>query len=81
MSTTVIEVNPTSAQVQLTNREIEVLSVLAEGRTTQEAAELLFCSRRTVEFHLAQIYRKLEVSNRIQAMRRAIALGLLPDAA
>jgi ATP/maltotriose-dependent transcriptional regulator MalT len=63
--------------VTLTKREIEVLSLVLEGRSSREVASALVCSKRTVDFHLARIYDKLNVSNRVQAMRRVATLGLL----
>lgn len=63
--------------MSLTKREIEVLSLVLEGRSSREVAAALFCSKRTVDFHLARIYEKLQVSNRVQAMRRAALLGLV----
>lgn len=63
--------------VRLTKREIEVLSLVLEGKSSREAANSLYCSKRTVDFHLARIYEKLQVSNRVQAMRRAALLGLV----
>lgn len=62
---------------KLTKREIEVLSLVLEGKSSREVAAALFCSKRTVDFHLARIYEKLQVSNRVQAMRRATLLGLV----
>jgi DNA-binding CsgD family transcriptional regulator len=64
--------------IRLTDREIEVLRLILEGKSSKEAAAELCCSKRTVDFHLARIYQKLEVSNRVQAMRRVALLGLLP---
>ena len=63
--------------VALTKREIEVLSLVLEGKSSREVAAGLVCSKRTVDFHLARIYEKLQVSNRVQAMRRAALLGLV----
>ncbi len=63
--------------IKLTKREIEVLSLVLEGKSSREVAAALFCSKRTVDFHLARIYEKLRVSNRVQAMRRAAMLGLV----
>ncbi|MBW7926966.1 MAG: helix-turn-helix transcriptional regulator [Fimbriimonadaceae bacterium] len=62
--------------VRLTRREIEVLSLIAEGYSSQEAADKLFVSKRTVDFHLANIYAKLQVSNRVQAFQAATRMGL-----
>ncbi len=61
----------------LTAREIEVLNLILEGKSSGEVAEILYLSKRTVDFHLAKIYEKLGVSNRIQALRRATELGVL----
>jgi len=63
--------------VTLTKREIEVLSLVLEGKSSREVASILVCSKRTVDFHLTRIYEKLQVSNRVQAMRRAALLGLV----
>ena len=66
---------------RLTKREIEILSLIVEGHSSKKVAELLFVSKRTVDFHLDNIYEKLQVSNRMQALQRATRLGLLPHAA
>ena len=63
--------------VRLTKREIEVLSLVLDGKSSREVAAALFCSKRTIDFHLARIYEKLQVSNRVQAMRRAALLGIV----
>lgn len=68
----------TKTAVRLTNKEIEVLSLIAQGHSSQEAADELFVSKRTVDFHLANIYDKLQVNNRVQAFRAAMRLGLIP---
>ncbi len=68
-----------SRVVKLTRREEEVLSLVLEGLSSREVAEALFCSKRTVDFHLNRIYDKLQVTNRVQAMRRATMLGLVPS--
>jgi non-specific serine/threonine protein kinase len=59
----------------LSVREVEVLKLLATGISNDEIAEKLFLSPRTVHAHLANIYRKLDVSNRSEAVRVAIELG------
>lgn len=65
-------------QVVLTERQTEVFSLIMEGMTAKQVADDLCCSERTVNFHLANIYDKLRVSNRVQAFRRATRLGLVP---
>jgi DNA-binding CsgD family transcriptional regulator len=64
--------------IHLTKREIEVLGLVIEGKSSKEVADELYVSKRTVDFHLANIYEKLQVSNRVQAFRRATSLGLIP---
>jgi len=64
--------------IRLTKREIEVLSLIAQGCSSKEAADSLYVSKRTVDFHLANIYDKLQVNNRVQAFRAATRLGLIP---
>jgi DNA-binding CsgD family transcriptional regulator len=68
---------PDSCLINLTKREIEVLSLVLEGKSSREVASALYCSKRTIDFHLARIYEKLQVTNRVQAMRRATLLGLV----
>ena len=63
--------------IKLTKREVEVLTLVIEGKASKEVADLLFVSKRTVDFHLANIYDKLQVTNRVQAFRRAARLGLI----
>jgi DNA-binding NarL/FixJ family response regulator len=64
-------------QESLTAREREVLHMLARGLRNKEIAERLTLSERTVNFHLANIYAKLHVSGRTEALSRALQLGLL----
>jgi ATP/maltotriose-dependent transcriptional regulator MalT len=71
----------TKETVRLTRRELEILTLILEGHPSKKVAELLFVSKRTVDFHLDNIYEKLQVSNRMQAIKRASNLGLLPLAA
>jgi LuxR family maltose regulon positive regulatory protein len=61
----------------LTQREIEVLQLIAEGQANKEIAKHLFISLRTVKFHTTNLYAKLEVSGRAQAIIKARELGLL----
>jgi DNA-binding NarL/FixJ family response regulator len=62
----------------LSEREREVLAVLATGKTTSEAARDLFVSVGTIKSHTSNIYRKLGARNRAEAIARAHELGLLP---
>ena len=60
----------------LSQREVEVLRLVAQGLTNAEIAERLYLSPRTVGAHVYNIYRKLEVSSRAAATQRAMELGL-----
>lgn len=64
--------------VKLTKREVEVLMLVIEGKSSKQVADHLFVSKRTVDFHLANIYSKLSVTNRVQAFREATRRGLIP---
>lgn len=61
----------------LSQRELEVLQILALGKTNQEIAHQLIVSPGTVKAHTANIYRKLDVANRTEAVARARTLGIL----
>jgi len=61
----------------LTARERDVLQLLARGLRNKEIAARLFVSERTVNFHLANIYAKLHVSGRTEALSKALEQGLL----
>jgi ATP/maltotriose-dependent transcriptional regulator MalT len=65
----------------MTAREGEVLTLLADGKTDREIAELLFVSRRTVNTHVANILSQLGVHSRHDAVVRARELAVLPDKA
>lgn len=62
----------------ISKREYEVLELIARGHTNQEVAELLFVSPNTVKTHLANIFAKLDVNRRTQAIQRAKDLNILP---
>ena len=61
----------------LTPRELEVLELVTEGLSNKAIAERLGISAQTVKFHLASILGKLGASNRTDAVRRAVRLGLV----
>ena len=63
----------------LSEREREVLKMLALGHTNQEIAQQLFISVRTAETHRAHIMRKLQLSTRAELVRYAIEHGHLSD--
>lgn len=62
--------------VPLTEREREVLTLMASGATNKEIAARLYLSPHTVKEHTSSLYRKLKVRNRAEAVRRAERLGL-----
>jgi DNA-binding NarL/FixJ family response regulator len=65
-----------SPVTMLTEREVEVLRLAADGLTAPQIADQLYLSPRTVHTHLAAIYRKLDVNTRAEAVRFAIEQGL-----
>jgi len=65
-------------RIGLTQRELEILERLTSGDSVRQLAIELFLSESTVKTHLGSIYRKLEVSNRVQAINKARGIGLLP---
>ena len=70
--------SPASALVEpLSKRELEVLALMAQGLTNNEIAQRIIVSAQTVKVHTRNIYGKLEVSSRMQAVAKARAIGLL----
>ncbi len=71
-------VTSTTAQDNpLTQREREVLALMAEGCSNQEMAERLFLSLNTVKTHVSNIFAKLDVERRTQAIQKATSKGWL----
>jgi DNA-binding CsgD family transcriptional regulator len=67
---------PRRAFPQLTEREEEVLSLIAQGESNQEIAKALFLSVKTVLNHASNIFMKLQVADRAQAVIRAREAGM-----
>lgn len=65
-------------QIELTARELEILSFIAGGFTSREIADRLSCHRLTVQSHVANIVTKLGAVNRTSAVAIAASLGLIP---
>ena len=65
----------------LTKRELEILRLVAEGHSNAQLARMLWVTEQTVKFHLSNIYRKLDVTNRTEASRWAQVHDLLPSQA
>ncbi len=77
------DIHSTSSQPlidPLSERELEVLQLIAEGLTNPEIASKLYVSLNTVKVHTRNIYSKLGVSNRTEAGNKARELGILPSA-
>jgi transcriptional regulator EpsA len=68
------------AELAVTEREIEILRWVREGKSNQEIGMILSISPLTVKNHVQKILRKLQASNRAQAVSKAIALRLLSNA-
>ena len=62
---------------RLSERELEILSLVADGFRNKEIASHLFISERTVKFHVSVIFQKLAVSSRTEAVREAVRRGLI----
>jgi len=62
---------------KLSPRETEVLKLLSKGYADKEIGKYLFISEHTVANHLRKIYRKIDVSNRVEASRIAMLEGII----
>lgn len=65
-------------RLNLSKREMEVLQLMADGLSNQEIAERLFVSLNTIKTHSAQIFEKMEVKRRTQAVDMAKRLSIIP---
>jgi DNA-binding CsgD family transcriptional regulator len=65
-------------EVGLTGRELTVLHLVADGHSSRQVARRLSCSPRTVDKHLERTYRKLGVTDRVNAIHAARLAGILP---
>jgi DNA-binding NarL/FixJ family response regulator len=63
--------------IALTERELDVLRLLADGLANKQISQELGISEHTVKFHVSSIYTKLDVSNRAEAVRLGIQLGMI----
>ena len=64
-------------EIGISPREFEVLQLIAKGHTNQEIADTLFISLNTVKTHSSNLFTKLDVKRRTQAVRRARELHLI----
>jgi DNA-binding NarL/FixJ family response regulator len=72
------DANVSADHADLTKREREILRLAAEGHSNAQLARMLWVTEQTVKFHLSNVYRKLNVSNRTEAARWAQVHGLVP---
>jgi len=75
------ESEPHRRTENLTKRELDILALLAEGRSNREISRHLYLSEKTVKAHLAAVFRKLNVTNRTQAAMAAVTMGMGPGRA
>jgi len=66
------------SQLELSKRELEILTLLAQGHSNQEIAAKLFVSLSTVKTHNQNLFEKLDVKRRTQAVEKAKRLNLIP---
>ena len=66
------------ARTGLSARELEVLELIAQGHSNQEIADRLFISLPTVKSHSSNLFGKLEVRRRTEAVHKAKSLGIIP---
>jgi NarL family two-component system response regulator LiaR len=64
-------------KLKISKRELEVLELIATGLSNQEIADKMFVSLNTVKTHLSNLFLKLEVKRRTQAIQKGKALGLI----
>ncbi len=68
--------SPTS---NLSDREMEILTLAAKGKTNKAIALQLSISERTVQGHFARIFEKIQAENRTDAVMKAVSMGLIPS--
>jgi NarL family two-component system response regulator LiaR len=70
--------SPEALAEPLTERETEVLKLIARGKANKQIASEMFVAMSTVKTHVINLYRKLGVSSRTQAALYAVRIGLVP---
>ena len=68
---------PAANQTVLTQRELEILQIIAKGLSNNEVASVLGLSKATIRTHLEHIYEKLDVTNRVEAVTEGIRQGII----
>lgn len=69
--------NKKGNDIDLTEREIDILKSMGEGKTYQEIADLQFLSKNTIRYHIKNIYKKLHVHTQTAAVSEAIKKGII----
>ncbi|MEL6660915.1 MAG: response regulator transcription factor [Bacteroidota bacterium] len=77
ITATVVDPSERLQQLGISKREYEILQLVATGSTNQEIADQLFISLNTVKTHLSNLYQKLDVRRRTQAVEKGKQLGLV----
>jgi DNA-binding CsgD family transcriptional regulator len=72
-----VQLEKQKQQLALSNRELEVLQLMAEGLSNQEIADRLFLSVPTIKTHSSNLFLKLDAKRRTQAVEKARQLGLI----
>lgn len=70
-------VSQNSEDARLSDRELDVLRLIADGRPYKQASELLSVSVPTIRFHMGNIYKKLHATSQSEAIAKAIRRGLI----
>ena len=65
------EINPDKNDFNLTKRELEILELISKGENYQQIADIIFVSPKTVRKHIENIYRKMQVHNKVEAVQMA----------
>jgi DNA-binding CsgD family transcriptional regulator len=65
-------------ELGITQREHEILGLIAQGLSNREIGEKLFVSENTVKTHSSRLFEKMSVNRRVQAVQKAKDLGLIP---
>ena len=71
------EIVPEENNFNLSKREVEILERIAKGENYQQIADKLFISPKTVRKHIENIYQKMQVHNKVEAVRKAVDLKIV----
>lgn len=77
LNRTMVQQDDDTLEEPLTEVELNILQLAAMGRTNMEIADNLQMVKRTIEYHLSHIYKKLKVTSRLYAIRKAVRLNLI----